>query len=80
MIVRKMPKETYEIRNPSQLSKKAPMLLYSEILTSDKTQISNLKIVFFMNIEYILYIVSSSLSVIFRRQKGWPLSEFWRQL
>ena len=72
-----MPKETYEIRNPSQLSKKAPMLLYSEILTSDKTQISNLKIVFFfMNIEYILYIVGSPLSVIFRRQKEWPLSEF----
>ena len=72
-----MPKETYEILNPSQLSKKAPMLLYSEILTSDKTQISNLKIVFFfLNIEYILYIVGSPLSVIFRRQKGWPLSEF----
>ena len=77
MIVRKMPKETYEIHNPSQLSKKAPMLLYSEILTSDKKQISNLKIVFFfLNIEKILYIDGSPLSVIFRRQKGWPLSEF----
>ena len=42
-----MSKKTYEIRNPSPPSKKAPMLLYPEILTSDKTQISNLKIVFF---------------------------------
>ena len=57
-----MPKETYEIRNPSQLSKKAPMLLYSEILTSDKTQISNLKIVFFSWILNTFYTLSVSFS------------------